>query len=281
MTKKNKFTYLSLGCGVQSGTLAEMIAEGVLPPIDVAIFADTGDEPQYVYDYRDYLKDRLATKNVPLVTVQKGDLIGDMYAGKRFASIPLYTRINTHTGIMRRQCTREYKVEPIEKYMKQLLVKKGWARLSKNKSVLINKTTVIEAWLGLSLDEVSRMKPNRNSKITSKWPLIDQRMSRHDCIQWLTKRNLQVPLKSSCVICPYHNNNYWRFLRDERPNEFAHAIQVDNDLRNNTLNIKASAKSDLFLHNQAIPLADVDLRTPEEQGQSSFLDMCDEGYCGV
>ena len=96
-------TYLALGCGVQSGTLAEMVAEGELPPVDMAIFADTGDEPSYVYEYRDYLKGRLAKVGIPLVTVTIGNLVQDLYGGERTAAIPLYTNLNGAKGVMRRQ----------------------------------------------------------------------------------------------------------------------------------------------------------------------------------
>lgn len=46
------FTYLSLGAGVQSSALFVMSALGMYgcPKADVAIFADTGDEPSWVYD---------------------------------------------------------------------------------------------------------------------------------------------------------------------------------------------------------------------------------------
>ena len=58
MKKKPDFTYLSCGAGVQSGTIVEMIVEGELPMPDLIMFADTGDEPQYVYDHVKYLKTR-------------------------------------------------------------------------------------------------------------------------------------------------------------------------------------------------------------------------------
>lgn len=47
------FTYLSLGAGVQSSALLILSAKGLYncPKADIAVFADTGDEPQWVYDY--------------------------------------------------------------------------------------------------------------------------------------------------------------------------------------------------------------------------------------
>lgn len=274
-------TYLALGCGVQSGTLAEMIAEGDLPPVDMAIFADTGDEPEYVYEYRDYLKGRLAKVGIPLVTVTIGNLVQDLYGGSTFAAIPLYTDINGSRGRMRRQCTREYKIAPIEKRVRSELVTRKLARHSKSKAVLVNKGVQVECWLGLSLDEVQRMKPNPAWFIENRWPLIDRRLSRMDCLSWLRERELPQPKKSSCRICPYHNDDYWRFLRDERPDDWQHAVKVDADLRGDTFNITAAAKADLFLHRSGQPLDEVDLRTPEERGQTSFMDICDEGYCGI
>ncbi len=274
-------TYLALGCGVQSGTLAEMVAEGELPPVDMAIFADTGDEPDYVYEYRDYLKGRLAGVGARLITVTIGNLVQDLYGGERCAAIPLYTNISGSRGRMRRQCTREYKIAPIEKRLRAELIKQKLARHSKSRAVLVNKGVQVECWLGLSLDEVQRMKPNPVWFIENRWPLIDRRLSRLDCLSWLRERELPQPKKSSCRICPYHNDDYWRFLRDERPNDWQHAVKVDADLRGDTFNITAAAKADLFLHRSGQPLDEVDLRTPEERGQASFLDICDEGYCGI
>ena len=46
--------FLSLGAGVQSSTLALMIAHGELEPVDAAIFADTGWEPKKVYVWLDW-----------------------------------------------------------------------------------------------------------------------------------------------------------------------------------------------------------------------------------
>ena len=48
---------LSLGVGVQSSTLAVMAARGDIGPMpDCAIFSDTGWEPQYIYDYLEYIR---------------------------------------------------------------------------------------------------------------------------------------------------------------------------------------------------------------------------------
>ena len=63
--------FLSLGAGVQSSTLALMIAHGELEPVDAAIFADTGWEPKKVYAWLDWLEKQLP---FPVYRVTAGDL---------------------------------------------------------------------------------------------------------------------------------------------------------------------------------------------------------------
>lgn len=58
--------FLSLGAGVQSSTLALMIALGELPPVDAAIFSDTHWEPRAVYEWLgDALLIKFVERNAP------------------------------------------------------------------------------------------------------------------------------------------------------------------------------------------------------------------------
>jgi len=54
---------LSLGAGVQSTSLLLLTAEGRLPALDAAIFADTGWEPRGVYEHLDRLERELARRH--------------------------------------------------------------------------------------------------------------------------------------------------------------------------------------------------------------------------
>ncbi|KKN55324.1 hypothetical protein LCGC14_0583140, partial [marine sediment metagenome] len=49
METKPHLRILSLGAGVQSTAVLLMSCQGVLPPLDAAVFADTGWEPKAVY----------------------------------------------------------------------------------------------------------------------------------------------------------------------------------------------------------------------------------------
>ena len=69
---------LSLGAGVQSTTVLFMALDGVIPPIDAAIFADTGAEPKKVYEHLCYLERCCEDAGVPLHIVSAGNLKEDL-----------------------------------------------------------------------------------------------------------------------------------------------------------------------------------------------------------
>lgn len=282
------YTYMSLGAGVQSSTLAEMIAERELPPPDLVIFADTGDEPAHTYQQVDYLRQRLGGVGVELVTVSAGNLRQALQSGVgRFAAIPAFTVKDGKRGRLQRQCTADYKIAPIEAVVRARLLEMGLAKRRKGDgAILIKRGVQAEAWLGISLDEVQRMKPNRTRWINNRWPLIEKRMTRHDCRQWLLTRNLPMPQKSSCLICPFHDDRAWRHLRNNAPDDWAGVVDFDASLRDERAGrFSSTATGQLFLHSSCVPLDEVDLRTPQERGQLSLFetetDVCDEGYCFI
>lgn len=286
-------TALSLGAGLQSSTIAEMIVEGELPRIDAAIFADTGDEPQYVYDHVAYLTERLSTADIPLITAQRHNMVEDLYSDKRrkrSAVLPLFTRQTTTVAgfgkeasrstisRLQRQCTKDYKIEPIEKEIRKLLLAKGLARQDSLGRIYPSPGAEVELWLGITTDEAERMKPNPTAQFNNRWPLIEMRMSRPDCQTWLKERNLPVPNKSSCIRCPYHNDAYYLEMKEQRPEDWSTVIQFDRDLRNGRLRLTTSVKGEVFQHRSCIPLEEVELQPPTDDNQLSFA-FCDEGHC--
>src|SRR4051812_29702334 len=94
------------------------------PRADAAIFADTGDEPAWVYDHLERLKE---WSPIPIHTTAKGRLsrdVEDRLTGRRsrVAAIPAWTRgRDGRAAPLRRQCTQEYKIEPLEKKVRELL----------------------------------------------------------------------------------------------------------------------------------------------------------------
>ena len=269
--RKRKLVVISLGAGVQSSTMALMSGTGELPKPDCAIFADTGYEPKAVYNYLDYLKDILP---YPIYVVSKGNIKDDMLAAKdksNFLVAPFFTK-NKNTGkkgMVMRQCTNDYKIQPIRKKIREL------CNIGFGKH--FPKDQYVEQWIGISTDEIMRMKPARDKYIFNRHPLIEAKLSRQDCINWLKKNNFLMPEKSACICCPYHNDGYWNFMKTERVQEFADAVEFDKKIRN----ITRKDDEEIFTHRSCLPLDQVEFNKKEKSKQiDMFNDEC-EGMCGV
>jgi len=170
---------LSLGAGVQSSTLALMAAHGEIPLPDYALFADTQWEPAHVYTWLDWLEKQLP---FPVHRVTAGSIrenlilkasTSDPDVEGRFAAVPFFT---SGGGIGRRQCTNEFKLQPMFQEIRRRLGYATRQRIPAN---------AVEMLIGISWDERSRMKPSRQAWMVNAWPLIERRMTRGHCLEWM------------------------------------------------------------------------------------------------
>lgn len=278
---------LSLGAGVQSSTLALMAAHGAIPKyprLSGAIFADTQDEPASVYQWLEKLIGFInaAPHPFPVHIVTRGRLSDNTLKmrttkdGRSFSStdIPFFTRNGDGSmgKITNRGCTRDYKLAPILKKAREL----GDVPRKKRSG---NQVHVVQ-WIGISLDEIYRMKPSRDWWSENVWPLVDLRMNRHDCKRWMEEHGYPEPPRSSCIYCPYHNNHEWRRLKNEESVEFQKAVEFEKNLQA----VKAATdnfKTMPFLHRSLVPLDQVDFSTDEERGQMNLFQSECLGMCGV
>ena len=237
------------------------------PKADAAIFADTRDEPAWVYENVERMT-KWAGERIAVVKISRGHLSKDL-KGKSFAtSIPAFTLgKDGRSGMLRQQCTRWYKIDPINGYVKQLLgYQKGqWVRHQ------------VTALIGISLDEAHRMGVSKVSWITHRYPLIDARLTRRDCEKLIEDQRLLVPKKSACVHCPYHSDRYWADLKGNYPREFAKAVETDRMIRNSTRRGKSAP---VFLHKSLRPLCEVDFNEKQGNLDLGFGNDC-LGVCGV
>ena len=134
----------------------------------------------------------------------------------------------------------------------------------------------VECWQGISLEEWQLMRDSDVRYIRNVYPLVEQRMTRRDCITWLLARGLDVPPKSACTFCPYHSLGHWRAMKAEGGEEWQRSEEADNAIRNQRPNCE------LFLRPVRRPLAQA-VRIPEDEGvQQLEMDLpCDGGVCFV
>tara|TARA_R110000868_G_scaffold390593_1_gene660316 strand:- start:37 stop:900 length:864 start_codon:yes stop_codon:yes gene_type:complete len=276
---ETKFNVLNLGAGVQSSCLALMAAKGEITPMpDFAIFADTQAEPKSVYDWLDWLEKQLP---FPVYRVTKGNLTDDslkQYTKKSGQSgirrlIPAFGYLpdGTKTAAIGRACTADYKVSPIIKKCKELAgIQRG------------QKEITVTQWIGISFDEIQRMKDASHKWTQHRWPLIELKMTRQKCLEWMRINGFPEPPRSACVYCPFHSNAEWRRLRDEEPKEFRIAIEFDKMLRKQHKDHNPGLNMSVFIHNSCKPLEEIDFDSDEDKGQQvwDFTAEC-EGMCGI
>ena len=267
---------LSLGAGVQSTVLALMAdrSEFNLPRPDFAIFADTGWEPQAVYDHLEWLKEELSYE---VVVVDNGNIRENVLAGvlpdkSSHIGIPAYLKNpDGSKGILRRQCTTHYKMTPIHRRIREYLNLENGKRARKRQQV--------EMWLGISIDESARQKPSQEEWITKRYPLIENNLSRAQLQDWFNTHYPERTLpKSSCIGCPYHDDAMWKSLKENSPSEFADAVFIDRALRE-VPTLKELVRAEAYLHQSRTPLGELDfsdVRTYEDL----MVEEC-EGLCGV
>lgn len=270
---------LNLGAGVQSTAVLLMSISGVLPRIDHAIFADTGWEPEAVYRHLDWLETKAAEAGIPIHRVTSGHIRDDALHsqvhgkavdGVRFASMPLFTNdpeTGSH-GMIRRQCTREFKIAPIEKFIRRELLGLAYREHAPENAVC--------QVFGISFDEWQRQRTPIEKWKSYDYPLVEKRITRAACLLWLEQQGYPTPPRSACIGCPYHSDSEWREMKMTRPAEWKDAVEFDRAIRN-----CEGMRAETFLHRSCTPLSEIDFRTDVDRGQLLlWQDECD-GMCGT
>jgi hypothetical protein len=270
ITPIKEFHILNLGAGVQSTTLYLMSLAGIGPRYDAAIFADTQEEPEEVYHHLRWLQ----SLDGPPIYVRSIGRLGDHliegrgatgYSQKatdsrgRFAAIPAFTTSDggVTRGITRRQCTKEYKTELIDRTVRREVV-----NLLPRQS--IPKGIEIFSYIGISLDEKSRASRIYERFIgrrrwSVRFPLLETMYTRADCRTWL-ERFGNVPHKvprSACVFCPFHNDDEWIRLKTKGGQDWSRIVQIDHALRAEGSICNRDMKQVMYLHDSCRPIDEV------------------------
>ena len=279
----DSYRFISLGLGQQSTALYLMSSLGELPEVDYAIFADTGSESKQTYQYLKWLlKWQKQHNGIPIIVTRKKpslytDLIkGTNSSGNHFASIPAFTKNAGSRGILRRQCTEEYKIVEINKAIRKIYGLKKYQR-----------TVQSEIWFGITIEEMGRLKYPRYGWQIYFYPFCNLKIiknrseqqgfpvfRRTDCTSWLNDRGFPIPPKSACFFCPYQSNARWLDMKKNRPQEWDRAVKLDQQIRDSS---KKGVKQPIYLHKDCVPLSEANLN---EDQLSLFPEECD-GVCDV
>lgn len=240
---------------MQSIAIGELIFQGKLEKPDLAVIADTERERSTTWEYMErWTKPRLAAIGVTLHRVLKSKYATvDLWGGKDGNSllIPAFTNQSGEVGKLPTLCSNEWKLRVIQR----------WA----------TKEHGVEAatfWMGMSTDELQRVKQGRG-KWMKRYPLIELKMNRGDCIAFVLKNGLPMPVRSSCWMCPNHRENEWKDEREHAPRDFIKAIHFEREIQ--------KRDPHAWLHAECKPLHQVDFDPKNEV----LFGNCDSGLCFV
>lgn len=250
----------------------------------------------------------LYERGCPILVRTRGQISSDLMrgensTGQRFASIPAYTAtgdgITSDSGMTRRQCTKEYKVEVIERTIRYEL-------LGLNPGDRLPKDVVVHQYIGISWDERSRafdiarrfetadavqeglfgsatvisVTTGRHQKANWRvhFPLIEdgRQITRADCERSLA---LNVPHKvygSACIECPFQDDATWGRRMQPGPTRDA-LIAIDTSIRKPGVIVNRGLDQKLYLHRSCLPIDQIDFANEKQAG---FAMEC-EGGCGL
>lgn len=267
---------LSFGAGMQSTALALMSCQNataetpvfpLVPIYDDVVFCDLGMEPPWVMKQVEFTRRACEEAGIHF-TVLKSPLHEDFmqnFGKRRTVSIPWWTvKENGHKSRMPRNCTLDYKVNVISKYVRWELLgyKKGQRLREEDKKAH-------EMHMGFSYEERRRCKESPNPMFINRFPLVDMHLVRADNYAYIRDVWGLETKASACTFCPFHRNYFFQYLKENEQDEYRRLIQVDELLRDK--NPKPPMDSDLFISRSQKRIADL---TPEECNDAECFNYC-------
>lgn len=259
----------SFGGGVQSVAVLVLAAQGKVQ-YDHFLFANVGDDsehPATLRYFEEYAKPYAGEFDIDLI-----ELRFEYQQGKRRGQREtLYQRLTKHGGHSTpipvrmpngmpgaRACTADFKIGVINRWLRA------------HGATADSPATV---GLGISLDEVERMKDSPHAYVQNEWPLIDLRLRRSDCEVVIRNAGLPVPPKSACWFCPFMSPQRWQDMKRDEPELFKRAVALEQHI-----NAKRAANgmNQAYLHRSAKPLEQA---VSDQTAFFDQLDMCESGYC--
>ena len=237
----------------------------LVPIYDVSVFCDLGLEPPWVLKQVQFLQRCGESCGVPFV-VLKSPLYQDFiknFGERRAISIPWWTlKEDGHKSTMPRNCTIDYKVNVIAKYVRWHLL--GYRKYQRLREADLKGH---EMHMGFGAEETRRCKENPNPMFINKFPLVEMGLKRADNYAYIKDVWGLSTRASACTFCPYHRNYFFQYLKENEPEQFKQVVRVDELLRDKTP--KPPMDSDLFISRSRKRLLDL---CPEDCNDAEYFD---------
>lgn len=228
-----------------------------VPIYDVIIFCDLGFEPNWVMTQVRFIQAACEWAGIPFYILESDlykDYITDL-GKKRVVSIPFWTiGPDGKKGKMMRNCTMDYKIGLIQKYVRWNLL--GYKKGQRTKPEDIKAH---EMHIGFSAEEKQRCKENPHKMFVNHFPLIEMGAERKDNYAYIRDVWGLETKASACTFCPFHRNYFFQHLKETAPEEYRDLVAFDKMLEREQPNTKIRSK--LYISRSRKRIADL---MPEE-----------------
>ena len=240
----------SSGGGVQSSAIGALICQGELRP-DLAVIVDTERELSTTWDYLDrWVMPALERAGVALHRVAKSEYATVDLMRNDDLLIPAFTTESGEIGKLPTYCSNEWKQRVMRRWATEQGVKRA------------------DIWIGFTIDELRRVT-QPTGKWQNRYPLIDRRMTRGDCIALVKRMGWPEPPRSSCWMCPNKPHHEWEWQRQNAPEDFRRAVEFEREIQRHD--------EDVWLTDTGASLDVADFSKPDDM----FTGRCDSGMCFV
>lgn len=266
-------TVFSFSGGTQSTMIAHQLIRDEMPrPKNLVVLnADPGMENSLTYTHIKNIMAAFEKVDIEAYIVPGPNLLEDLLAVENGSishlNNPPYFTLDTHgnKGQLSQGCTQYYKIAPMDRFVRKLLLDKYHINNPSPGSV--------EKWIGFDLSDAHRIKPPKQKYVRFRYPLIEQEINVAELNQYYLKRNLQKPPKSLCNACYAYNAEMIIEMRKHRPHDYAQAKAVDKSIRNMSM---LGVRDTVYMSRELIPLDDI---TESHINMDFINDGCDSGYC--
>lgn len=262
----------SFGGGRQSTAALVLAAQGV-PELAgrVFLFANVGEDSERAETLRyveEYAKPFAADHGIEFHELRKISTRGK-YKGQVQT---VYGRLTGSTGSIgipvrmsngapgNRNCTVDFKIKVCAAWLKA-------------QGATVADPAMIG--IGFTWDELHRIGQYPAIPGTERdYPMIDLRMTIHDCIKVIENAGLPIPPKSACWFCPYQSRKDWLKMRMVDPELFDKAVALERRINEKR---GAIGRDVVYLHPALVPLEQA---VGEQYGLfDDTADSCETGYC--
>lgn len=211
-----------------------------VPIYDAVLFCDLGLEPSWVYSQVNFIQQACEWADIPFY-ILKSTLYEDYtsnFGNKRVVSIPFWSvDENGKKGKMMRNCTLDYKINIMQKFVRSELLGYRKGQHTKTEDLKAH-----EMHLGFSKEEEHRCKDNPHKMFVNMFPLCEMNLVRADNYTYIKDVWGLETKASACCFCPFHTNYFFQHIKENNKYEYDKTVEFDQMLEEQQPNTKIRSK---------------------------------------